>query len=109
MPRHKTLRLAYVLPALHLSACLTSYVGEIFPKLEHLGIIFTFVLIADLPVSLVTYFAAWKYGLFAEIWTVVVGTLWWYVLGRAAEYIIEWIKDTRGNQNGSLFPPGKRS
>ena len=109
MARYKIFRAAYILPGLHLSACLTGCAGYIVPKLSFLGIIFTFVLIADLPISFVTYAAAWKYGLFAATWTLVVGTLWWYGLGRAAEYVIEWIKDSRGDQSGSLFPPDKRS
>ncbi len=107
MPRRKILRLAYILPALHSGVCLTSYIGLIFPKLQYLGIIFTFVLIADLPISLMTYFAAWKYGPFAATWTVVVGTMWWYVIGRTAECIVERIREPQGNQQGSLFPLDK--
>jgi hypothetical protein len=109
MPHRKVFRLAYLLPALHMGACLTSYIGLIFPKLQHLGIIFTLVLIADLPISLVAYFAARKYGLFAAAWTVVVGTLWWYVIGRTAECIIDRIRDSGGNQRDSLFPPCTRA
>lgn len=108
MARNKIFRLAYTLPALHLGVCLTSYVGLIFPRLQYLGIIFTFVLIADLPISLVAYFTAWKHELFPGIWTVVVGTLWWYVIGRTAESMIGRIKAPR-NQCGSLFPPNARS
>jgi hypothetical protein len=108
MRNHKVFRVADVLPALHVGACLTGYIGLISPKSQYLGIIFTWVLIADLPLSLVAYFTAWKYGLFAATWTVVVGTLWWYVIGRAAECIIERIREP-GNQRGSLFPPNKGS
>ena len=100
---NKTFRLAYVLPALHLGACITSYVGLIFPRLQYFGVIFTFVLMADLPVSLVTYFTAWRYGAFAVFWTVVVGTCWWYALGRAAEGVIRRISDSRRNQPDSFF------
>ncbi len=105
MPRRKILRLAYILPALHSGVCLTSYIGLIFPKLQYLGIIFTFVLIADLPISLVTYFAVWKYGLFAATWTVVVGAMWWYVIGRLAECIVERIKEPQGKSTRRAFLP----
>jgi len=108
MRQHKMFRLAHILPGLHLSICLASYVG-IFLKLLYLGMMFTYVLIADLPVSLVAYLTGFTYPLFAVLWIMTVGTVWWYGLGRAAEYVIEWIKDSRGDQSGSLFPPDKRS
>ena len=101
-------RLAHILPGLHLSICLLSYVG-IFLKSPYLGMMFTYALIADLPVSLVAYLTGFTYPLFAVLWIMTVGTVWWYGLGRAAEYVIEWIKDSRGDQSGSLFPPDKRS
>lgn len=107
MPRRKIVRLAYILPALHIGACLVSYTGLIFPKLQYLGFIFTFVLIADLPISLVTYFAVWEFALFAGTWIVVVGTLRWYLIGLTADWISERIKEPQGNQRGSLFPPDK--
>ena len=53
-------RWVYFLPAVHLCACLVSYIGLIIPSLSYVGILFTFVLIADLPVSAVTYALAWK-------------------------------------------------
>jgi hypothetical protein len=78
-------RWVYLLPSLHLSACLTSYLGLLLPSLQHLGILFTFVLLADLPISLPGYFLGWKYSALAVIWIYVAGTLWWYLLSRGAE------------------------
>jgi|SRR5580692_411860 hypothetical protein len=81
------IRWRYVLPSLHLLACLTSYVGLLIPSLQFLGILFTFVLLADLPVSLLAYGLGWKYPVLAGLWIFVVGTLWWYLLGRAAQAV----------------------
>jgi len=81
-------RWLYLLPSLHLCACLTSYVGLLVPRLQHLGILFTFVLLADLPISLPAYFLGWKYSTLAAIWIFVAGTFWWYLLSRGAEALL---------------------
>jgi hypothetical protein len=75
------------LPFLHLLACLTSYVSLLIPGLQFLGILFTFILLADLPVSLLAYGLGWHYPTLAGIWIFVAGTLWWYLLGRAAQAV----------------------
>src|SRR5260370_24857596 len=82
-------RWVYVLPSLHLFACLTSYVGLLIPSLQHLGILFSFVMLADLPISLLAYGLAWKYSALAVIWIFVAGTFWWYLLSRGAEFLID--------------------
>src|SRR5258708_12978409 len=69
-------RWVYLLPLLHLCACLTSYVGLLEPSLQHLGILFTFVQLADLPISLPAYFLGWKYSTLAVIWIFVAGNPW---------------------------------
>jgi hypothetical protein len=46
------------------------------------GIVWEFVMLADLPISLVAYFLARKNGLFSMIWIFVAGTLWWYFLSQ---------------------------
>jgi len=74
----------YVLPIFHVFICLISYIGLAIP-LQHLGILFSLVLLADLPVSIVAYGLAWKYSVLAYLWTLVAGTLWWYLLSRCAE------------------------
>ncbi len=81
-------RWVYLLPLLHLCACLTSYVGLLVPSLQHLGILFTFVQLADLPISLPAYFLGWKYSTLAVIWIFVAGTLWWYLLGRGVQALL---------------------
>jgi hypothetical protein len=47
------------------------------------------VMLADLPLSIVAYLFAWKYGLFAAIWIFVVGTWWWYFLSRRIKQMVE--------------------
>src|SRR5260370_26704248 len=77
-------RWVYLLPSLHLCACLTSYAGLLIPSLHYFGILFTFVLIADLPVSIPAYLFGWRYSAPAAVWVFVAGTLWWYWLSGAA-------------------------
>jgi hypothetical protein len=43
-----------------------------------MGILFTFVQVADLPISLLSYLIGWKYSALAVIWIFVAGTYWWY-------------------------------
>ena len=81
----RPIRWRYVLPPLHLLACSISYVGLLIPSLQFLGIMFTFVLLADLPVSLLAFALGWKYPALAVTWIFVAGTLWWYLLGRAVQ------------------------
>jgi hypothetical protein len=63
---------------------------SITPRLAHI-FVFTWemVMVLDLPLSIVAYMLAWKYGLVAAIWIFVVGTWWWYFLSRGIEHMIE--------------------
>ncbi|HEY6267262.1 MAG TPA: hypothetical protein VIX11_03110 [Candidatus Acidoferrum sp.] len=83
----RPIRWRYVLPSLPLLACFTSYVGLLIPGLQFLGILFTLVLLADLPVSLLAYGLGWKYPALAVTWVFVAGTIWWYLLGRAVQAV----------------------
>jgi hypothetical protein len=80
----------YVLPSIHLFACVTSYIGLLIPQLQFVGILFTYVLLADLPISLPAYFLGWKYPALSVTWVLVAGTIWWYLLGRAVEAVFLW-------------------
>jgi hypothetical protein len=86
----RSMRWRYVLPSLHFLACSISYVGLLIPSLQFLGILFTYVLLADLPISLPAYFLAWKYPVLAVTWVFVAGTLWWYLIGRAVQVVFLW-------------------
>jgi len=85
-------RWAYLLPSLHLGACLLSFTGVVIPGLQYLGILFTFILVADLPISVPYYALAWKHGALAVTWIFLGGTLWWYVLGRGANALLEKLR-----------------
>lgn len=89
MPRSNEIsRWVYLLPLLHLSACLVSMIGHVIPELQFLGIVWVFIMLADLPVSAIAYALAWNHGMIAGTWVVVLGTLWWYLLSRVAERLI---------------------
>jgi hypothetical protein len=81
-------RWIYLLPILHLCACLISMVGYLVPKLDYLGIVWTGILLVDFPISLVGFALAFKYSALATAWILVVGTLWWYLLSRGAELMV---------------------
>lgn len=78
----------YVLPLLHATASAVSMIGYMVPRLSYLGIVQTFMLLADLPISAPVYVLAWRYPVIAQMWFLIVGTLWWYVLSRAAQRML---------------------
>jgi hypothetical protein len=58
------------------------------PGLQYLSVMWDFVVRADFPISLVADALTPKFAPLAAIWIVVVGTLWWYLLSRAAEMLV---------------------
>lgn len=100
----KRSRWVYVLPIAHLCACLISMSGHVVPQLQFLGIVWVFIVLVDFPVSAITYAIAWKHGIVAGIWVVVVGTLWWYFLSRIVEI---WVAKLRTRT--SRVPTVKKS
>jgi hypothetical protein len=64
-------------------------VGYLIPTLQHLGIIEGYLILADLPVSLVVFALAWRYPLLAAVWIVVAGTLWWYLISCLLEVVAQ--------------------
>jgi len=79
----------YFLPILHFCACLMSTRRYFVPGLQYLIVIWEFVMRADCPVSLLAYVLNPKYAPLAAIWIVVAGTLWWYLLSRAAKTLFK--------------------
>jgi hypothetical protein len=69
--------------------CLVSFIGLVIPSLQRMGILFTFIVLADLPISALAYAIGWKYGTLAAVWVLVAGTLWWYLLARGANFLID--------------------
>lgn len=82
-------RWVLLVAVLHLTACLLSFIGLVLPIFQHLEILFTFVLVADIPISLPSYPLAWKFPLLSAIWTFVFGTLWWYLLSLRVQVLFE--------------------
>jgi hypothetical protein len=89
----------YIAPSVHLFCCAVSYIGLVKPSLGRIGILFTFVLLADLPISIPAYALAWKVGGLALAWVIVVGTLWWYAVSRFVDGRIA----PKGSKNLKLF------
>ena len=83
---------AYLLPLLHLSACLISTIAYIVPSLQHLAFGWVILMLVDLPVSVVAYALAWKHGVIAGVWVVVAGTVWWHLLGRGVDFLINKLR-----------------
>ena len=80
----------YVLPSIHLLACVIGYVGLLIPRLQFFGILFSFVMLVDFPVSLLASGLGWKHPVLALMWVFVAGTLWWYLLSRAIQTVLVW-------------------
>jgi len=85
----------YFVPILHFCACLMSTLRYFVPGLQYLVVIWEFVLHADFPVSLVAYALEPHSGALAAIWIVVAGTLWWYLMSRAAENLFYRFRNRR--------------
>ena len=93
------IRWIYWPPLIHLAICLVAMMGYIMPPLQFLGILWSVVTIADVPVSIVTVELTFsQHGALAGVWAIVVGTLWWYLLCRTAEFLAAKI---RGEQSGA--------
>jgi len=85
----------YFLPSLHLSLCLVSMLGLLIPELQVLGIIWSFIMLADLPISIVAYAMGWKYSWIGVIWIIGAGTLWWYALSCGLKFVYGRYRDLR--------------
>jgi hypothetical protein len=95
-------RWVYILPIIHFVVSATSLLLARIPGLNFMAFGWTFVMIVDLPISLVSYFAAWKYPGIAMAWLIVVGTIWWYLLSK----IIEVLFNLDGRRLQGLKPLG---
>jgi len=85
----------YFLPILHFCVCLMSTLRYFVPGLQYLSVMWDFVVRVDFPISLVANALTPKFAPLAAIWVVVVGTLWWYLLSRVAEYLFDNFKSRR--------------
>lgn len=65
------------------------------PALRDLAIVWSFIMLADLPISIVTYAIGWKYSLLGMIWIVIAGTFWWYALSRGLKLALNTFRNLR--------------
>ena len=82
----------YVLPGLHLLACLIVLVGYL-PGMHALLLIMPLLVIGDFPISIVGVGLAFSHQVIALLWFVVVGTIWWYLLSLAMRLVLCFIGD----------------
>jgi hypothetical protein len=80
-------------------------IGMIALQISVLGTVWGFIMLVDLPISIVAYVVGWKYSWLAALWIIVVGTLWWYLLSRGVEFIFDQFKN-RGSVVGPMIPKG---
>jgi hypothetical protein len=91
----RTAQAKYIAPAVHAFLFLATwalYAGSHQPLLNGPSRLpFGILLIADLPFSIFAFavlFTSTKYGGIAVVLWGIVGTLWWYLLGRAIDALI---------------------
>ena len=95
-------RWVYYLPVLHLLACIVSMIGLVMPRLQYLGIAWSFIMLADLPISILAYVLAFHSTTLAAVWILIGGTLWWYALSCAVEHFRGRSSDPQAG--GPLLP-----
>jgi hypothetical protein len=78
-------QMAYLFPCIHFCACLTFSSGIWVPRLEFMIKGFLFLTFADFPVSIVAIGLGWSRPALGLACYFVLGTWWWYLLGRRAE------------------------
>jgi hypothetical protein len=91
----KCFRWAYIPPLIHLWICFVGIVGTLVPRVNYLAFAWTFVFIADFPISIIPFVLVWKYPLTGALWLIVVGTLWWYLLTLGAERLVREVRGDR--------------
>jgi hypothetical protein len=74
--KHPTWPYVLPLPLLHLTACATIALANINSGVHYL-------IYVDFPLSLLVVMLGWRNDIFL-LWFAVLGTLWWYLLSRAA-------------------------
>jgi hypothetical protein len=83
--------LVYLLPGLHVCACLVTLAT---------GSDWKYVGLIDYPVSIGAVGLAWHYNWPPFLLFGIIGTLWWYLLSRAALFVLVKIVSVRGTNHG---------
>jgi hypothetical protein len=83
--------LVYLLPSLHVLACLATVA---------MGSDWKYVGLVDYPVSIAAVGLAWHYNWPPVLLFGILGTLWWYLLSRAALFVVDKVMRVRGTNHG---------
>jgi hypothetical protein len=98
-------RWVYFLPTVHLLVSSTRLLLARIPSLNFMAFAWMFVMLVDLPISLVSYFLGWKHPGVALVWVIVVGTLWWYLLSKIVEVLFRLVAGRDGSP--SVYTSGR--
>jgi hypothetical protein len=110
VPPTKRFRWIHWVPLLHLLICLVAASGYVAPILQPLGILFTFLVLIDFPISVVYGLLVWQHAAFAFVWLAVAGTCWWYLLCRGCDSTNQETKSEAKNRSpasGRITENGK--
>jgi hypothetical protein len=78
----------YLLPAIHFCACSIIMLGYVVPAWRSLLLGWEYVIVVDFPVSFIAVGLAWSHQVLSLIWFLIAGTVWWYVLGRVVDAVL---------------------
>lgn len=102
----------YLAPALHAILFLTAwslYAVSSQPMMDGISAgPFLVLLIADIPISIVAFgvlFTSSTYGPLAVVLWGVIGTFWWYLLGRSIHAWLRRFRNKHGNAAEGSLPP----
>lgn len=87
MVSQRRFNLVYVAPTVQLAICLIAISGYVVTRLQFLGILWSILTVVDFPVSAVNIPLAYFNGSLAFLWTVIVGTAWWYFLSKGIAFL----------------------
>ena len=88
----KSLAWVYLLPTVHLLACLAVLLTYVVPALQNVEGWWEPIIMADSPISVVGVGLAFSHQVLACVWFTVAGTAWWYLLSVAAFKLVGLFK-----------------
>jgi hypothetical protein len=103
----KRLTWVYILPLIHLVACVIILLGYVVPSWQYLLVGWKYIILLDFPASFVGAGLAWSHQVLALIWFVVVGTLWWYLLSLGLRFVISTFISRYSERGSVSIAPSK--
>jgi hypothetical protein len=88
-PARKYFRWSRIFPVIHVFLCATGLLGGFVSGWDGLQEVWGFLIKADLPWSVVYMVVGMTHEWLAVLLIVIIGTSWWYLLGRLAEYLFD--------------------